>query len=70
MRAADLLHKSVIASAAADRALGSDALRGDLKHGLGIVVQPAHQPRIDQIVQAHAIQQGQQRALVVAAFVA
>ncbi|MPM83045.1 hypothetical protein SDC9_130108 [bioreactor metagenome] len=69
MRPTDLLHKPVISSAAADRALGADAIRGDLKHGLGVIIQSAHQPRVDDIANPHAVKQLEQVLLVILALV-
>ena len=47
-RTTELLHEAVVAAATADRVLGAvERVGGELERGPGVVVQPAHEPRLD-----------------------
>ena len=45
--AAELGHQPVVAAAAADTGLRAQSVVDELEGGLGVVVQSAHQPRVD-----------------------
>ena len=47
--AAELLEQAVVAAAAADRALRAEAVGDPLEHGEVVVVEAAHQARIDAV---------------------
>ena len=54
--AADLLEQPVVASAAAHRALGAQAVGHPLEHGEIVVVQTAHHARVDAVGNADVLQ--------------
>ena len=56
IRAAQLLHQAVVAAAAADGEISLGGLGDDLEHGLGVVVQAAHDAGIDLVGDAQRLQ--------------
>ena len=58
---AQLRNQAVVAAARANRILRAERIGDPLEHGPRIIVQPAHQPRIDLIGNAHGLEGGAQR---------
>ena len=56
--AAEDFKQAVIAPAAAQRALGTQRVGDEFEHGVAVVVEPAHQARIDAPGHAAAVEQG------------
>jgi hypothetical protein len=56
--AAQLLDQAVVAAAGADRALRAELVGHPLEHGEVVVVQAAHQARVDAIGNAGVLEQG------------
>ncbi|OQC34731.1 MAG: hypothetical protein BWX64_02729 [Acidobacteria bacterium ADurb.Bin051] len=60
-RAAELLDEPLVGAAAADRVLGSEIARDDLEDGVRVVVETAHQPGLDAVGHAEAVEVGAHR---------
>ena len=56
--AAELLEQAVVAAAAADRALRAEAIGDPLEHGQVVVVEAAHQARIDAVGEPGGVEHG------------
>ena len=61
-------HQAVVAAAGADRALRAERIGGPFEHRARVVIQPAHQSRLDIILDAGASQVGAQRLEVLPRF--
>ncbi len=56
-RPAELLDEAVIASTAADTALRAERVGGELEHGPGVVVETAHERRVELVGDAGDVEQ-------------
>ena len=55
----ELAHQAVVAATAADAGLRAQTVMDELESGLGVVVQPAHHARVDDVRHAERVQVGQ-----------
>ncbi len=62
--AAELLEEAVVATAAADRALRAEPVRHPLEHGEVVVVEAAHEARVDAVLEPGGVEDAPHRAEV------
>src|SRR5690606_4265774 len=55
--ATELLDQAIVTAAGTDGTLGTELVGGPLEHGFAVVIETAHQRRIDRITQANTIEQ-------------